>query len=456
MSRTRPPRQASNSWVPLGSNPRFWVWSLVGLAVWTMCMSWLIRLSCHQITWQGDLPFQGACYSDLPTLYRTTGMVDGNFPYLAPEALLEYPVLQTVIASITGVISYGISGDTSVHAAQSIYFDVNFALLLAVWVITVLLLARMVAAPRFAVVVALAPAVAATATINWDLWPVFTAVAALWFFRKERWVLGGVMLGLGTALKLWPFVMLGALMVLAIRQRRFGPVVKAGAGTVLTWVGVNLPFYLLDPTQWNYFWSFSSDRGAGFSSVYHVWNVAVVPYVGGQPLATETINMMAYGGFALCCVGVLAVGLLAPRTPSIEQLSLLIVAAFVLTNKVYSPQFVLWLVPLVILARPKMGQFLVWQIIEVFHWIAIFSWLHNVSSGTELVDFWTAIYAAAVILHVVAVVAICAATVMDILRGRAPQDIPRGRAPKDLVDPGATVNPTNSQHTGAREAVTHG
>lgn len=441
-----------NHWVPIGTTARFWTWALVGFATWAIAASWLIRLGCHQITWQGDLPMAGACYSDIPFLYSARGMAEGNFPYMSPDALLEYPVLQTVIASLTGVFTHGVGGELSVHAAQSIYFDVNVAVLLAVWIVTVLIMSRLVVHPRYAVAVALAPAVAATAAINWDLFPVLTVVAAIWFFRRESWVMGGVMLGLGTALKLWPFLLLGGLIVVGIRTRHYRPMIVTGLAAAGTWVAVNLPFYLLDPQQWSFFWSFSSDRGAGYSSVYHVWNMALAPRLGAPELSAEAINMLAYGGFALCCLAILGIGLLARRTPSIEQLSLLIVAAFVLTNKVYSPQFVLWLVPLVILARPKIAQFLVWQVIEVFHWIAIFNWLHYANPESGVAELWTAIYAVAVILHVIAVVAICAATVMDILRGRAPQD---------LVQPGATVSAdkTKAQRAGSsvrQEGVTHG
>ncbi|NHU84894.1 DUF2029 domain-containing protein [Kocuria sp. JC486] len=408
---------------PLGNTSRFWTWSLVGLAVWTMAVAWFLRLPCHQMKWSGNIPYQGACYSDLPTLYKSTGMIDGSFPYLSPDALLEYPVLQSLIATLTGVIAWAITPVTSVHVAQSIYFDVNVVTLAAAWVVTVLLLSRLVVAPRYAVVAALAPAVAATGVINWDLWPVLTTVAALLCFRRDRWILGGVFLGLGTALKLWPFLILGALIVLALRRREFGPLFRTALATALTWLAVNVPFMLLDPTQWGYFWSFSSERGAGFSSVYHVWNRALAPAFGMGELSPHTINLIAYGVFALCCVGVLVIGLLAPKAPTIEQLSLLIVAAFVVTNKVYSPQFVLWLVPLVILARPRIVEFLVWQVIEVFHWFAIFSWLYANGAQTPTLGMWTTVYVGAVLLHVVAVVAICGATVGDILRGRAPRDV---------------------------------
>ena len=54
-------------------------------------------------------------------------------------------------------------------------------------------------------------------------------------------------------------------------------------------------------------------------------------------------------------MGVLVIGLLRapPTTPRLAQLGFLIVAGFLLVNKVYSPQYVLWLLPLAVLARPR-------------------------------------------------------------------------------------------------------
>ncbi|WP_181954191.1 glycosyltransferase family 87 protein [Kocuria coralli] len=400
-----------------------WRWVLVACAVWTIGVSWLVRLPCHQLQWDGRLPYGGACYSDIPFLYARVGMVDGHFPYLVPDALLEYPVLQSVIATVTGVFSWAITPVTSVHVAQGIYFDVNAVTIAALWAVTVLVASKMIASPRVLLALALAPAVAATALINWDLWVVCVTVVALYFLRRERWVPAGVFLGLGTALKLWPFVLLGAVIVLGIRRRELRPVVTTAVSLVATWLVVNVPFYLWDREQWGYFWGFSSDRSAGFSSIYHVWDVAIGPALGYGELGAGTINVIAYGGFAVLCAGILALGLLARREPSIEQLSLLIVAAFVLTNKVYSPQFVLWLVPLVLLARPRVVEFLIWQAIEVFHWVAIFSWLNAVSWSDESLPAWTTTYVIAVLAHVVAVAGICALVIRDVLSGRAPRDL---------------------------------
>jgi uncharacterized membrane protein len=64
------------------------------------------------------------------------------------------------------------------------------------------------------------------------------------------------------------------------------------------------------------------------------------------------LNAVSYVLFGLGCVGVLGARPVRARRPRLAQLCFLIVALFLLTSKVWSQQFVLWLIPLVVLARP--------------------------------------------------------------------------------------------------------
>jgi hypothetical protein len=91
--------------------------------------------------------------------------------------------------------------------------------------------------------------------------------------------------------------------------------------------------------------------------------------------------MLATGLFLLLCVGIAVLGLAAPRRPRLVSLLFLIVAAFVLTNKVYSPQYSLWLVPLAVMARPRWRDFLIWQAGEVVYFAAI--WWFLVGYGVD-------------------------------------------------------------------------
>jgi uncharacterized membrane protein len=85
------------------------------------------------------------------------------------------------------------------------------------------------------------------------------------------------------------------------------------------------------------------------------------------PNVATPVNLNA-GVFWLTLAVVLAVMALAwdaPTRPRLPQLLFLAVAGFLLVNKVDSPQYVIWLIPLAVLARPRWRPFLVWQVTEL-------------------------------------------------------------------------------------------
>jgi hypothetical protein len=66
--------------------------------------------------------------------------------------------------------------------------------------------------------------------------------------------------------------------------------------------------------------------------------------------------------------------LAAPRRPRLPQLGFLLLASFLILNKVWSPQYVIWLVPLAVLARPRIWTFVLWQIAEVAYFLGIWGY----------------------------------------------------------------------------------
>ena len=85
-------------------------------------------------------------------------------------------------------------------------------------------------------------------------------------------------------------------------------------------------------------------------------------------------SIISFVLFGLCCVGILVLGLKVKREPAVWELSLLIIAAFVLTSKVWSPQYSLWLVSLVALSLPRWRLVFAWMWVEAIYWFVRMWW----------------------------------------------------------------------------------
>ena len=386
---------------------------LIILTVLAALLAVLAKDYCRVNGWETPSQFYSTCYSDFPELFKNRGLGDGAFPFFTQGSLFEYPVLMGIIAGFTALLVPG-KGVSSERILG--YFDVNATLIVAVWIVTVLLTARINRRrPWDAAMVALAPGIILAGFINWDMWAVVLLALGMYFFSRNKLVWAGICIGLGTATKLYPLLILGAVLVLALRTGRLRAFFITAGATAASWLAVNLPIAAINPAGWRYFFEFTQDRPAGYSSPWFAFNLAADRLHWTQLNAT-TINSLALYLFVIACalIGVLA--LTAPKRPRIAQLAFLIVAAFILTNKVYSPQFVIWLIPLLALARPRWRDFLIWQAAEGLHWAAIWMYLGQATSGgapQHNIDM--SAYVLAVALHMVATAYLMARVVMDIL-----------------------------------------
>ena len=184
--------------------------------------------------------------------------------------------------------------------------------------------------------------------INWDLLPIALTALGILAWARRRPGLAGVLLGLGMAAKLYPLFLLGPLLLLCLRGRRMPDFAMMFSTFVISWGLVNLPVLLLAPDAWRSFWEFNAGRTGDLGSIWYVLSLA------GQPV--PNLNLVSFGLFALGCLGIAALIIVAPRRPRFGAMAFLVVAAFLLTNKVYSPQYMLWLLPFVILARPRLAR----------------------------------------------------------------------------------------------------
>ncbi|MBG6183645.1 putative membrane protein [Arthrobacter sp. CAN_A214] len=376
-----------------------------------------VKTPCRTGGWTTPEQFYRACYSDWPELFQSRSLGAGNFPFVSLDAPFEYPVLLGLLAGLTALlVAPGEETGLDGGARTLQYFDLNAILIAGVWILTVLATMRLAnQRPWDATMVAVAPVIIVSGTINWDLWAVLFATLGMLAFARHRPIAAGILLGLGTAVKLYPVLILGAIVLLAVRSGRWRAAIVTVGALGATWLAVNVPFLLRDYSAWAYFLRFSSEREPGFSSVWYLYN-AFAERLGFQILSPNLINGAGAVLFLLACVGIAVLALAAPRRPRLVQLALLIVGSFILLNKVYSPQYALWLVPLVALAYPRWRTFAVWQLAEVMHWWAVWMYLAFTTSGGSIyTNIDLLYYALAVAGHILLTAYILLRVVLEVL-----------------------------------------
>lgn len=366
----------------------------------------LQKLPCRLGAWNsGSGQYVYACYTDIYPLYFAEGLAEGAVPYL--DHPVEYPVL---MGAVMQAVAWVVSPIDDAYVAGSAFYDVTVLLLVAAALVTAAATALVAGhRPERAVMFAAAPGLAFAAYINWDLLAVALTALAVLAWARRRPVLAGVLLGLGVATKFYPVVLLGPIFLLCLRAWRLGAFARTFLAAFTVWVAVNLPVYLVAPEGWATFYTFSRERGAGWGSVWLLLQRLGVP--GTSDLST--LNLLGSGAFLLCCAAVAVLALAAPRRPRLAQLAFLTIAAFILTNKVWSPQYVLWLLPFAVLARPRWPAFLAWQGAWLVYFVAIWYYLlGRVGSG----GIGGGLYFSALALHAVAVLALCALVVREVMR----------------------------------------
>ncbi|WP_327392521.1 glycosyltransferase 87 family protein [Streptomyces sp. NBC_01186] len=374
------------------------------------------KMPCFEGAWFSGQTSQyvHACYSDIPHLYNGRGFADGLIPYFdrIPQGIsggmdyLEYPVLTGAFMQVAAKLTVG--GD-NIRQDEQIYWMVNTGMLMvcaAVLIVCVIRTHRN--RPWDGMLVALAPALALTATINWDLLAVALTSAAMLSWSRSRPLTAGILIGLATAAKLYPALLLGPLLVLCWRAGRWAPFGRAAGGAALSWAVVNIPVMVLAPEGWAKFYTFSQERPVDFGSVW-----LIIQQRTGHSF--EDANTYAMILMALGCAGIATLALCAPRRPRLAQLSFLVIALFVLTNKVYSPQYVLWLIPLAALARPKWRDFLIWQTCEVLYFVGIWMYLAYTSSGDKHQGLPPEGYQLVIMAHLLGTLYLCGMIVRDAL-----------------------------------------
>jgi uncharacterized membrane protein len=330
---------------------------LIALAILASLLSFAKFNHCQSTGWASPGQYIHACYSDLPALYSARGLDSNAWPYSSDDNSVEYPV-------ITAMVMYA----TSFLANSPVsYFNINIFFLVLLFIATVIVVRKI--RPEFAYLSAIAPAMIASLFINWDLWGIAAMMLAIYWFDRKMYLHSALILSLSISTKFLPIFLLIPIAFILWRDAKLKELVKYVAVVAGTWIVMNAPFAFTTPTGWWRFFKLNLERGADWGSVW----------LALRQLGISLTNLN-YLSILLLLIAVTSVAIVLFQlkyTPTLASVAFIVMAAVMVASKVYSPQFVLWLTPLAVIAltnKKDLHAFWLWQATEVIYHVAI--WQH--------------------------------------------------------------------------------
>jgi hypothetical protein len=338
--------------------------ALVALAILAALLSVAKFSHCANTGWATPDQYVHACYSDLPALFEARGLSTNQWPFASDDNSVEYPVITAMVMYLT---SFAANSPVS-------YFNINIFFLILLFIATVMLVRKI--RPEFAYLVPVAPAMIASLFINWDLWAIASMMLAIYWFDRKQFTNSALLMGVSISTKFLPIFLLIPIAFIFWRENKIKEAIKYVAITFGIWLAINLPFAVTTPTGWWRFYQLNLDRGPDWGSFW----------LALQQLGINLTNLN-YLSILLLLIALTSIAILLfeiKYTPTLASVSFFVLASVMLASKVYSPQYVLWLTPLAVIAltnKKDLHAFWLWQATELIYHIAIWQHLAQVTDA---------------------------------------------------------------------------
>jgi uncharacterized membrane protein len=315
----------------------------------TCSLGWLFKGHCTPGGWTDAEQYSTGCYSDAIPFWTSREVDKGKVPYF--QTRMEYPVLTGAAIWIEGSavrLLFGARANATHFLAAVVLVNALLAGLV-LWLFLKAGLDR-----RRLWMWALAPPLILYVGHNWDMVAVTLAVVAMLLARRNRLVQAAAMAGLGAAAKLWPVLLLPLLGLRSLFEgerswtQRLLRATALSLAAIGAWALVNLPVAAFAYENWSEFYLFSQERGGTAAGT---WDV--LTNMSWWFTWAEDRNRYAAILFALGAAAIVGLGWRRHHT-HLWVLFTPVLAWFMLTNKVYSPQFDLWLYPMLLLTAPRL------------------------------------------------------------------------------------------------------
>jgi uncharacterized membrane protein len=257
---------------------------------------------------------------------------------LAGSTKLQHPV---EYPALTGLIMWLLSflvspSETAVYD----YYRITAAFQIVLLAISAYLILKL-AGKKYGFYFILAPAVLYSLNRNWDIWAIAAMLLAIYLFEKKSFHLSAILLAVSIATKFFPIVLMLPIMIIFLKNKQLKLFIRYALITTLAWVVINLPFVLINYVGWVYFYKFSAERGLGSASFFEIANI-ILPSITFNSIHFYILNV-------LTLLAVTTYLLKLKSIPTLAATSFFVMFGFILFNKQYSMQYVIWLSSLAVL-----------------------------------------------------------------------------------------------------------
>ncbi|BAZ53364.1 hypothetical protein NIES4103_60380 [Nostoc sp. NIES-4103] len=340
-------------------------------------MLWVILIHCLGLIILGLLNYEKADGShDLNIYYKSSrNLLAGILPYR--DFKFEYPPFSLFAFVLPRILTLGLLNNYHIYAflflLENVFFSTIILLLIfkynqlrhrptnkisiVFYVLFVMIIARFV-------------------TWHYDIFPTLLTVLSLLAVISNRPTLAGISLGFGIAAKLYPVVLLPIFTAYYFAHKSYRAILNLWFGTLGAIILSFIPFAIATGNQLFSFFTYHKERGlqieslpAGIMTLISKWRLIDIK----TKAAYGSINIVShFDNLVLNLLPWLFIAIYAllvvnsvycfrekyeesesVRITTLVAYTLLALLVFIITNKVFSPQYIVWIIPFAALLKPR-------------------------------------------------------------------------------------------------------
>jgi hypothetical protein len=173
-------------------------------------------------------------------------------------------------------------------------------------------------------------------TINFEFITIFTIILSYYLFREEEYYLSASVLAIGTTFKVFPVFLAPLFFFQAPKRYRLGSVLVF----IITWISFNISFMMTDWNSWvfPYVWQIQNNVSSSPSYGTYWWIFYRLFEALGIASHLGKFSLLVFGGLYYYFMKKYW-HLPLPRK------CVIVMFIFILTDRVFSPQYVMYLLP---------------------------------------------------------------------------------------------------------------